>query len=160
MAIFFDPCAKIFTIETKNTAYQMKIDKYGHLLHLYYGAKVGQNMDYLLTYMDRSFAGNPAEEAKTRTYSLDVLPQEYPYWGSGDYRNVALWVENPDKTIASDLVYVSHEICAGKYRLNRLPSAFAQETSCFLMSQVLEITERATLKSVEIVESPCSALCC
>ena len=128
MAIFFDPCAKIFTIETKNTAYQMKIDKYGHLLHLYYGAKVGQNMDYLLTYMDRSFAGNPAEEAKTRTYSLDVLPQEYPYWGSGDYRNVALWVENPDKTIASDLVYVSHEICAGKYRLNRLPSAFAQET--------------------------------
>ena len=34
MAIFFDPCAKIFTIETKNTAYQMKIDKYGYLLHL------------------------------------------------------------------------------------------------------------------------------
>ena len=47
MAIFFDPCAKIFTIETKNTAYQMKIDKYGYLLHLYYGEKIKQNMDYL-----------------------------------------------------------------------------------------------------------------
>ena len=114
MTIFFEQCAKIFTIETKNTAYQMKIDQYGHLLHLYYGEKIRQNMDYLLTFLDRGFSGNPAEEAENRTYSLDVLPQEYPYWGSGDYRNVALWTENPDKTIASNLAYDSHEIYSVK----------------------------------------------
>ena len=29
----------IFTIETKNTMYQMKADKFGVLLHLWYGKK-------------------------------------------------------------------------------------------------------------------------
>ena len=44
----------------------MKIDKYGHLLHLYYGEKIRQNMDYLLTFLDRGFSGNP-EETENRT---------------------------------------------------------------------------------------------
>lgn len=128
MAIFFDPCTKLFTIETKNTAYQMKIDRYGYLLHLYYGRKVEQSMDYLLTYQDRGFSGNPAEDAQNRVYSLDVLPQEYPFWGSGDYRNVALWTENPDNTLGNCLTYEAHEILPGKYSLADLPGAYGNET--------------------------------
>lgn len=137
MAIFFDNDTKIFKLETKNTAYQMKIDRYGYLLHLYYGEKVKQNMDYLLTYLDRGFSGNPVQEAKSRTYSFDVLPQEYPFWGSGDYRNVALKTENSDKSMASCLVYDSHEIMPGKYRLRDLPSAFAGEEEADTLKIVL-----------------------
>lgn len=146
MAIFFDPCTKIFKLETKNTAYQMKIDRYGYLLHLYYGEKVKQNMDYLLTYLDRGFSGNPVQEAESRTYSYDVLPQEYPFWGSGDYRNVALQTENPDKSIASCLLYDSHEILPGKYRLKDLPSACAEENE----ADTLKIVMRDAVNGMRI----------
>ncbi len=83
MAIRYWKEKQIFSIDTKNTTYQMKVDSYGFLLHLYYGAKVNGAMDYLLTYADRGFSGNPAEAGADRTYSLDVLPQEYPTWGTG-----------------------------------------------------------------------------
>ena len=53
-------------------------------------------MDYLLTYYDRGFSGNPFDAGDDRTYSMDALPQEYPSYGTGDYRSTALIVENSD----------------------------------------------------------------
>ena len=38
----------------------------------------GSCMDYLLTYYDRGFSGNPFDAGDDRTYSMDALPQEYP----------------------------------------------------------------------------------
>ena len=40
MAILFDKEKQIFTLQTANTTYQMQVDQYGVLLHLYYGAKI------------------------------------------------------------------------------------------------------------------------
>ena len=51
-------------------------------------------MDYVLTYADRGFSGNPYAAGMDRTYSLDALPQEYPSLGTGDYRNIALNIKN------------------------------------------------------------------
>ena len=68
----------------KNTTYQMQVDRFGFLLHLYYGKKTdGSCMDYLLTYYDRGFSGNPYDAGSDRTYSMDALPQEYPCYGTG-----------------------------------------------------------------------------
>ena len=66
MAIKFNETEKIFSIHTKNSTYQMKVDAYGFLLHLYYGAKTEQNMSYLLQYYDRGFAGNPYDAGGDR----------------------------------------------------------------------------------------------
>ena len=90
MAIGFRQEGRIFTLDTKHTSYRMKVDEYGFLLHLYYGGRVYGNMDYLLTCYDRGFSGNPWDVGNDRTYSLDVLPQEYPVMGVGDFRNSAL----------------------------------------------------------------------
>ena len=100
MSILFQEENKLFTIHTKNSTYQMKIDPYGFLLHLYYGKKVAGNMDFLLFYSDRGFSGNPYEAGKDKTYSLDTLPQEYPTLGTGDFRNPALVVRNEDGSFA------------------------------------------------------------
>ena len=75
MAILFQEEKRIFTLQTKQTTYQMKVDDFGFLLHLYYGTKVSGDMDYLLTYYDRGFSGNPNDVGNNRTYSMDVLPQ-------------------------------------------------------------------------------------
>lgn len=83
MAIYYDQENRIFTLHTKHTTYQMKVDKYGFLLHLYYGGKIQGNADYLLTFRDRGFSGNPHDAGPDRTYSLDALPQDIPVWEPG-----------------------------------------------------------------------------
>lgn len=135
MAIRYWKEKQIVSIDTKNTTYQMKVDSCGFLLHLYYGAKVNGAMDYLLTYADRGFSGNPAEAGADRTYSLDVLPQEYPTWGTGDYRNAALLIQNADHSESCKLQYAGHTIKKGKYNLSGLPAVYAEENE----AETLEI---------------------
>ena len=78
MAIIYNPNKRIFTLHTKHSTYQMQVDSLGYLLHLYYGAKNNSSMEYVLTYADRGFSGNPYAAGADRTYSLDALPQEFP----------------------------------------------------------------------------------
>lgn len=126
MAIRYFEKEKIFTIDTEHSSYQMKVDDYGYLLHLYYGGRVEGSMEYLLTYADRGFSGNPYEAGEDRTYSMDTLPQEYPAQGNGDYRTPGLVVQNPDGSCSCDLRYCGHEIRQGKYALPGLPAMYEE----------------------------------
>ena len=147
MGIVYSKADRTFTIQTKNTTYQMQVDPYGFLLHLYYGKKIdGSCMDYLLTYYDRGFSGNPFDAGDDRTYSMDALPQEYPSYGTGDYRSTALIVENADGSTACDLRYRSHHIFNGKYKIPGLPAVYADETE----SQTLEIVMEDAVTGVEV----------
>ena len=47
----------LFTLNTKRTTYQMHVDRYGYLLHQYYGRKTDGDMHFLLTLQDRGFSG-------------------------------------------------------------------------------------------------------
>lgn len=138
MAVIYNQEKRIFSLQTKNTTYQMMADQLGYLLHLYYGKKVEQDMDYLLSYADRGFSGNPAEMAYDRTYSLDTLPQEYPVLGTGDTRSSALIIRNADYSECCDLRYVSHEIIKGKYGLKGLPAVYADKDKAETLSIILE----------------------
>lgn len=146
MAILFQEDKRIFTLQTKRSTYQMKVDDYGFLLHLYYGKKVSGDMDYLLTYYDRGFSGNPYDVGNDRTYSMDVLPQEYPTMGTGDYRNCALIIRNHDESECCDLRYVGHEIKQGKYGLPGLPAVYAKEEE----AQTLIITLEDCASKVQV----------
>ena len=147
MGIVYSKADRTFTIQTKNTTYQMQVDPYGFLLHLYYGKKTdGSCMDYLLTYYDRGFSGNPFDAGDDRTYSMDALPQEYPSYGTGDYRSTALIIENADGSTACDLRYRSHHIFNGKYKIPGLPAVYAAETE----SQTLEIVMEDAVTGVEV----------
>lgn len=125
MGIQFSEKNKIFTITTEKTTYQFRVDDFGFLLHLYYGARIEGEMDYLLTFYDRGFSGNPHDVGLDRTYSMDALPQEFPCMGTGDYRSSALIIQNMDGTYSCDLRYRSHEIRDGKYGLKGLPAVYA-----------------------------------
>ena len=92
MAILYDAEHRTLTIHTENTTYQMQVDPYGYLLHLYYGRKAAGCMDWLLTVADRGLSGSPYDAADIRGYSLDYLPQEFPVQGTGDYSSPMLIV--------------------------------------------------------------------
>ena len=147
MGIIYCEKDRIFTLQTKNTTYQMQVDRYGFLLHLYYGKKTDTCMDYLLTYYDRGFSGNPYDAGEDRTYSMDILPQEFPCYGNGDFRSTALAVENADGSMSCDLRYKSHVILDGKYNLEGLPAVYASEEE----AQTLEILMEDPVTGVKVV---------
>ncbi|MDO4805341.1 MAG: alpha-galactosidase [Lachnospiraceae bacterium] len=127
MPVVIDQARGIFTIHTKNSTYQFKVGRYGHLLHLYYGRRMAGTADFLLVPADRGFSGNPYEAGEDKTYSLDFLPQELPTSGTGDYRNPAVIIENADGTEAVDFRYVGYALEAGKYSLPGLPAVYCEE---------------------------------
>ena len=147
MGIIYCEKDRTFTLQTKNTTYQMQVDRYGFLLHLYYGKKTDGCMDYLLTYYDRGFSGNPYDAGEDRTYSMDTLPQEFPCYGNGDFRSTAFAVENADGSMSCDLRYKSHKIFDGKYNLEGLPAVYASEEE----AQTLEILMEDPVTGVKVV---------
>ena len=138
MSIVFNEMQSTITLHTKNTTYQMQIDRYGFLLHLYYGKRTDGCMDYLLTYYDRGFSGNPYDAGSDKTYSMDSLPQEFPSLGTGDYRTPACIIKNTDRTYSSDFRYVSHTVRDGKYALDGLPAVYADPEEAQTHEVVLE----------------------
>ncbi|MGN1404124.1 MAG: alpha-galactosidase, partial [Ruminococcus sp.] len=135
-----------FQLVTKHTEYQMKADAYGVLKHLWYGAKTGFDMEYLLSYPDVGFAGNLYEAGNDRTYSLNTLPLEYACEGIGDFRIPAVAVTHADGSNALDLRYQSYRISKGKYRIPGLPAVYAEENE----ADTLEIILKDTASEIEV----------
>ncbi len=128
---------KVFTLRTKNNMYQMQVRDYDTLVHLYYGADIGDTeASHRIICLDRGFSGNPYEAGEDRTFSLDVLPQEYSGYGNGDYRINSLEVTHEDGSDAVHLRYEGYKTAKGKYSLEGLPHMFGDEDE----AETLEIT--------------------
>lgn len=137
----------VFQIETADTMYQMKVDAFGVLNHLWYGAKTGCVMDYLLDYPDVGFSGNIYEAENQRTYSLDTLPLEYASGGVGDFRVPAISVTHENGSCALDLRYQEYHIVKGKYHIPGLPAVYAAEDK----AETLEIVLKDTATDVKVI---------
>ena len=136
-----------FSLETKNTLYQMKADAYGVLKHLWYGAKTSQDMEYLLDYPDVSFSGNIYDVEDNRTYSLDTMPLEYSTEGIGDFRISSVGIRYENGASALDLRYENHEILPGKYSIPGLPAVYAEDYE----AQTLAITLKDTASDIRVI---------
>ena len=137
----------VFYLETVNTLYQMKVDAFGVLNHLWYGAKTDDCMDYLLDYPDVGFSGNIYEAENQRTYSLNTLPLEYATRGVGDFRVPAISVTHADGSNALDLRFEDYHIRKGKYAIPGLPAVYADEAE----AETLEIRLKDTASGVNVI---------
>lgn len=137
---------QIFSLHTKHSTYQMKVDR-DFLIHTYYGPYVGDSdMSYLARCIDRGFSGNP-DGITDKGYSLDTQLLEYPSYGTGDFRNDCLRVAYADGSQVTDLKYVSHEIKEGKYELEGLPAMYQGEENV----QTLEVVLQDVYKKLEVI---------
>ena len=128
MSIVFQNPSRIFRLETHNTSYCMQIDSRGHLLHLYYGSRIGEgDLAALYPPADVSFSPNYYAHRFDRLASPDILPQEYTGCNVGDFRLSTISVTDAAGVRGADFLYVSHEISPGKYALNGLPAAHDED---------------------------------
>lgn len=146
--IHYDENRRILTLETRHTSYQMQIDRFGYLRHLYYGRRLGtENLSYLHRQYDRGFSGNPYGCGQERGLSLDTLCQEYSSAGVGDYRIPSLGVRNADGSRCAEPRYVSHEIRSGRYTLPGLPTAWDPDGE----AETLSVTLRDGLTGLTVL---------
>ncbi|GIP46747.1 alpha-galactosidase [Paenibacillus sp. J53TS2] len=127
MSIIFDEAKGLFHLQSRNTSYVIQL-VHGYPAHAYFGAKLrhDSNLEGLLTFQERaSFSPNPIPEDKS--ISLDSLPQEYPQYGTSDFRSPAYQVRLANGTRATELTYRSHRIVPGKPLLEGLPAVYVEQ---------------------------------
>lgn len=150
--IIHDEQNQLFTLQTCNTTYQMKADRYQVLQHIYYGPYIeNSNLSGLTQYTDYSFSPNPNEAGTDRSYSLDVLPQEYSTCEVGDFRLPSIELELPNGSHSADLRYYGYDLMDGKYSLPSLPSFYG--TSEYAQTLILHMKDTAANVTVELYYS-------
>jgi alpha-galactosidase len=125
MSISYDPQSQVFHLKGKTTSYIMQVLRDGYLVHMYWGKRVGTYRgSNPLIFVDRGFSPNP--DPHDRTFSLDTLPQEYPAYGNGDFRNPAYQFQFENGSTVTDFRYRSHRIFPGKPPLKGLPAIYTE----------------------------------
>ncbi|MFJ7727459.1 alpha-galactosidase [Neobacillus sp. NPDC097160] len=128
MPIEWNEGDQVFHLYNSNISYLMQIVHGKYLAHLYWGRRVQVLQPIsILTFKGRAFSPTP-EPADTQ-FSLDTLPQEYPAFGTGDFREPAYQLRTRDGSTITEFVYDSHEILKGKRPLKGLPSAYIEDES-------------------------------
>lgn len=138
MNIRFHENTKTFHLYNDNISYIMCVLENGHMGQLYYGKRIHDKEDfsYLLEKMPRPMTSYVYEG--DRTFSLEHIKQEYPVYGSTDYRHPAVEILQADGSRISDFHYVSHTISCGKPQLAGLPATYTEsdeeaETLCITL---------------------------
>ncbi|QMV44193.1 alpha-galactosidase [Cohnella cholangitidis] len=127
MGIHFNAEHRVFHLQGPNTSYVIQLNKNGVPMHAYWGRKVSDApWEGMLDFQERaSFSPNPFPE--DRTVSFDTLPQEYPAYGTSDFRHPAYQIQLEDGSTITELAYVEHRIVNGKPKLKGLPSTYAEK---------------------------------
>lgn len=103
----------LFHLQSKGMSYIIQLVN-GYPAHVYWGKQLryDSNLTGLL-----HVGGNTG---------LDRLPQEYPQYGSGDFRHPAYQVRLKDGTRITELRYSGYQVIAGKPVLQGLPSVYVE----------------------------------
>ncbi|MFC0215196.1 alpha-galactosidase [Paenibacillus chartarius] len=148
MPIHYDAGSRTFHLQTSGTSYAMQVIKTGVLTHLYWGSKVrGTSLDKLLQTASRaSFSPTPFPE--DGSISFDSLPQEYPAYGTSDFRHPAYQVQLANGSTVTELLYRSHRIIAGKPALAGLPATYVEADDEADTLEIELVDDTAGLKAV------------
>lgn len=126
MNILFHEQSGTFHLYNDEISYIMTILPSGHLGQLYFGKAIRDREDFshLLETSFRITASYLSEDMDTM--SLEHLKQEYPVYGTTDYREPALEVIQPNGSHLSDLQYAGYRIMEGKPALPGLPATYTE----------------------------------
>ena len=149
MAIVYDASSKTFNLSTSKTSYVLKVLDSNHVAHVYWGKKIkAKNLDYVLR--SKNWGSFLTNTDNIDDFMLEMTPQEYPGYGSTDLRTPAVELKFSDGTSATDFRYESHNIYAGKNKLNDLPATYVEDEN---EAMTLELTLVDSLKNVKLILS-------
>lgn len=140
----------VFHLSNGRISYLLYVMESGALGHLYFGKALNPNGNY-------SHMVEKAHRPMT-TYikegdlytSYEHLRQEYPCYGTSDYRYPALEIQGGDGSRICNIQYQGYEIRNGKQALPGLPATYVEDEN---EAQTLQITLKDTWRNLEVVLS-------
>lgn len=131
MAITFDRETKTFFLDGKNVTYAFYINEIGYPVHLYYGAAIGHDsLLYTCASGTCSFHATPPEfdDPTCWKYSYGDYPPELAFFGTSDYREPCVTVQNEAGDFLTELLYTGHTVLESKPPIGGMPSLSGGET--------------------------------
>ena len=150
MGVLYDEKHKIFHLCNDRISYILSVLRNGQLGQLYFGKRLPENRDYTYLVEGVKRATSSYVYEGDFTFSLEHLRQEYPSYGTTDYRMPAFEILQKDGSRITDFVYASHRITPGKPKLAGLPATYAEWDA---EAETLAITLRDEKIDAELVLS-------
>ena len=150
MSIFYHESSREFHLTNGQVSYIMEIMENGQMEQLYYGKAVHdrESFHHLHEEMMRSLMSVAVPEPSV--LSMQYTKQEYPSYGTGDYRMPAVTVQQKNGSRISNFVYHSHEIFAGKKSIAPLPSTYVENDA---EAETLEILLHDEVTDTDLILS-------
>ncbi|WP_057912704.1 alpha-galactosidase [Peribacillus muralis] len=126
MPIFINKENNQFHLTNKTVSYIFHVMKNGELGQLYYGKKLNHRPDFshFAAYHIPTAASCHGEKTDP-AFSLETICQEYPVYGTSDFREPAISLRHPNGSSVGKFEYEGFEVIDGKERIPGLPSTFA-----------------------------------
>ncbi len=144
MSIVFHKETKQFHLSNRFFSYIIGVLPNNEIGQIYFGSKLHDREDfsYLWEVCFRSQqVGMPGNEA----FSLETARNEYPSFGTTDYRSPAFAINYENGSHVSHFEYEDYQIYAGKPELSGLPATYVESEK---EAETLEITTRDYLTGV------------
>ena len=150
MAIRFHEKTKEFHIFNGEVSYLMRIMENGQLENLYYGKAVRDKEDFSYLHEEAMRSQMSVCIPEPGILSMQYTRQEYPVYGTGDYRSPALTILQENGSRIVDFSYVSHEIYRGKKAITPLPATYTESED---EAETLEVTLHDDVTDTDMVLS-------
>lgn len=147
-SIWFNEECRQFHLTNGEISYIFRVYEDGKHLQLYYGAVVPErDYSYLVELQHRPMT-TYRKEGDLR-YSLEHVRQEFPEYGTTDFRHPAICLRQENGSRITDFVYVSHQIVDGKPALEGLPATYT-ETQTEAKTLILTLRDEVTEVEVQL----------
>lgn len=124
---------KVFALSNQHFSYVMAVGEDGVLEHQYYGSPLSHPLDIGSSHQ-RVSRGCTVNFQGKAFRNLNDTPQEYPTFGTSDFRSPAFHGRNSDGNTVFQLRYKEHHIHKKKPRLKGLPSARGGDSETLIIT--------------------------
>ncbi|MCD7866915.1 MAG: alpha-galactosidase [Clostridiales bacterium] len=150
MAVIFHEATRTFHLFNKEISYIIRIMENDQLENLYYGKKITDKEDFTYLHEEGMRSQMSVCVPEPGVLSMHYTKQEYPVYGTGDYRSPAFTVLQENGSSIVNYTYLSHEIFEGKKPLAGLPATYVEDAS---EAQSLEIRLRDSVTETDLILS-------
>ncbi len=135
---------KYFHLKNSKVSYIFYLMPNQQLGHLYYGKALDHlsesDLDYLAKYENKA-AGTVKFSEEDSAFTLSDRPQEYPVYGTSDFRSGAVEMFDGETPLYLDFKYHAHYESKGKERVLSKPATYAEANESETLTIVLTESE-------------------
>ncbi|TWT05912.1 alpha-galactosidase [Planomicrobium sp. CPCC 101079] len=126
MPILYNGSTREFHLHTQKVSYIFSILENNQLGHLYYGKKLRHRESFERLFHIGESPNTACVNEGDLVFSLDLIKQEYPAYGTTDFREPAYQVLQESGSRITNFIYQDHQIYEGKKKLEGLPATYVE----------------------------------